>query len=103
MKIGELGHFHPVQPDFPAQAPRAESRVFPVILDEADIVLFQVQAELCQRAEVKFKDIGWRWLQHDLKLIVVLQPIRIFAVAAVFWPTRRLHVCSLPGFRAKRT
>ena len=38
LEVGVLGHLHPVAPDLPAQAPGADSRVFPVVLDETDVV-----------------------------------------------------------------
>ena len=38
LEIGELGDLHPVAPHFPAQAPGAERRAFPVVLDKADVV-----------------------------------------------------------------
>jgi hypothetical protein len=43
LEVGELRHFHAVEPDFPAQAPSAERRIFPVVLDEADVVLLEVR------------------------------------------------------------
>ena len=39
LEIGELRHFHAVAPHFPAQPPGAERRAFPVVLDEADVVV----------------------------------------------------------------
>ena len=45
LKIGELGDLHPVQPDLPAQTPGAQRGGFPVILDEADIVLVGIDPE----------------------------------------------------------
>ena len=44
-KYFELGDFLPVQPHFPAQAPRAQRRTFPVVLHKADVVLFQIKAQ----------------------------------------------------------
>src|SRR3546814_6204308 len=38
LKIGELGHLHPVAPHFPAEPPGAKRWRFPVVLDEADVV-----------------------------------------------------------------
>ena len=38
LEIRELGHFHAVHPDFPAETPGAKRRIFPVILNEADIM-----------------------------------------------------------------
>ena len=45
LEIGELRDLHAVEPDFPAQAPGAERRRFPVVLDEADVVLARIDAE----------------------------------------------------------
>src|SRR5262245_18239586 len=39
LKIGELRHLHAVEPHFPAEAPGAERRALPIVLDEADVVL----------------------------------------------------------------
>ena len=102
LKIGELRNLHAVQPYFPAQAPGAKRRIFPIILDEANIVLLQIEAELFQRTEVQFQDIGGRRFQHDLKLIVMLQAVGVFAIAAILGAARGLHVGSSPGLGAKR-
>ena len=40
LEVGELSDFHAVEPDFPAQAPGAEGRRFPVIFYETDVVFF---------------------------------------------------------------
>ena len=45
LEVGELRDLHAVQPDLPAEAPGAERRVLPVVLDEADVVGLQVEAE----------------------------------------------------------
>ena len=45
LKIGELGNFHAVEPDLPAKPPGAEGRGFPVVFDEADVVLVGIDAE----------------------------------------------------------
>ena len=102
LEIGELRHLHAVEPDFPAEAPGAERRVLPVVLDEADVVASEVEAERGQRAEVQVEDVGRRGLQHDLVLVVVLEPVRVLAVAAVLRAPARLHVRRLPRLRAQR-
>ena len=96
LEVGELGHLHAVQPDLPAEAPGAERRVLPIVLDEADVVRLQVEAERLERAEVEVEDVGGRRLENDLVLVVVLQPVRVLAVAAVLGATARLHVGGLP-------
>jgi len=102
LEVGELGHFHAVHPDFPAQAPGAERRVFPVVLDETHVVFLEVEAEGFERAEVKLEDVVRRGLQNHLILVVVLHAVRVLAVAAVLGAARGLHVGRFPGFGADR-
>jgi hypothetical protein len=99
LEVGELGDFHAVQPDFPAQAPGTQRRAFPVVLDEAYIVLFQVQAQRLQRAKVEVEDVFRRRFQHHLVLVIVLQAVRVFAVAAIL---RAAHVGGAPRLRSDR-
>src|SRR3546814_410564 len=49
LEIGELGHFHAVAPDFPAEPPGAERRAFPIVLDKAYIVLQEIDARSEER------------------------------------------------------
>src|SRR5690606_12135237 len=43
-----------------------------------------------------------RRLEHDLVLVVVLEPVRILAIATVLRSARWLHVGRAPRFRADR-
>ena len=52
LKIGELRHLHAVAPDLPAETPGAERRRFPVVLDEADVVLGEIDADRFKAAEI---------------------------------------------------
>ena len=45
LEIGELRHLHAVAPHLPAEAPGAERRALPVVLDEADVVQLRVEAD----------------------------------------------------------
>ncbi len=45
LEVGELGDFHAVEPDFPAEAPRADGGLLPVVLDEPHVVLVEVDAK----------------------------------------------------------
>ena len=38
LEVGELGDLHAVAPDLPAEAPGAQRRALPVVLDEAQVV-----------------------------------------------------------------
>ena len=97
LEVGELRDLHAVEPDFPAQAPGAERRRFPVVLDEADVVLFRFDPQVLEGIQVDLLDLGRRWLQHHLVLVIVLQPVWILAVAAVLRPARWLHISGFPG------
>ena len=99
LEVGELRDLHAVQPDFPAQSPGAEGRRLPVVLDEADVVDQRIEAERAQAAEVQVEDVERRGLDHHLELVVVLEPERVLAVAAVRGPARGLHVRRAPGLR----
>ena len=102
LEVGELRHLHAVEPDLPAQAPGAERGVLPIVLDEADVVLLEVEAQRLERAQVQLEDVGRRRLEHHLVLVVVLQAVRVLAIAAVLGPAAGLHVGGLPGLRAER-
>ena len=45
LEIGELRDLHAVAPALPAEAPGAERRALPVVLDEADVVERHVDAD----------------------------------------------------------
>ena len=102
LEIGELRHLHAVAPAFPAEPPGAERRAFPVVLDEADVVELRIDADRVERVEIEVLQVGRRRLQDHLELIVVLQPVRVLAVAAVLRPARGLHIGGIPGLRAER-
>ena len=72
LEVGELRHFHPVQPHFPAQTPGTQRRVFPVVFHEADVVNRRIHTQLFQRPEVQLLNVVRRWLNDHLELIVVL-------------------------------
>ena len=57
LEIGELRHFHAVQPHFPAKAPRPERGRFPVVFDKTDIVLFLMDAQGTQTAEIQVQHV----------------------------------------------
>ena len=40
LEVGELRHFHPVEPDLPAHAPGTQGRRFPIVFNKTDIVFF---------------------------------------------------------------
>ena len=102
LEVGELRHFHAVAPAFPAEAPGAERRALPVVLDEADVVQLRIDADGVERLEIELLDVRRRRLQDHLELVIVLQPVRVLAVAAVLRPARGLHVGRVPRLRPER-
>jgi hypothetical protein len=102
LEVGELRDFHAVEPDFPAQAPGAQRRAFPVILDKAHVVLFQVQAQCLERTEIQVEDILGRGFQRNLELVIVLEAVRVLAVAPILRAARWLHIGGAPRLRADR-
>ena len=103
LEVGELRHFHAVAPHFPAETPGTERRTLPVILDEANIVIVAVDADGEQALQIEVLDVGRRRLQDDLKLIIVLEPVRVLAIAAILGAARWLHVSRAPGVRTQRS
>ena len=100
LEIRELGHFHAVEPDFPAQTPGAQGGVLPVVLDKADVVLLQIEAQGFERAQIQLQDVVGRRLQNNLELVVVLQAVGVLAIAAVLRAAAGLHIGCLPGLGA---
>ena len=96
LEVRELGDLHRVAPDLPAEAPRAEGRLLPVVLDQADVVLREVDPERVERAEVLVEHVLGRRLQDHLVLEVVLEAERVLAVAAVRGPDDGLDVGGAP-------
>src|SRR5207302_9663150 len=99
LEVRELRHLHAVAPDLPAEAPGAESRLLPVVLDEPEVVPLEVDSERGQGAEVLVEDVLGRGLEYDLVLEVVLEAERVLAVAPVGWADDRLDVGGAPGVR----
>jgi len=101
LEVGELRDLHRIAPDLPAEAPGAEGRLLPVVLDEPDVVLAEVDSERGQRAEVLIEDVFGRRLENDLELKVVLEAERVLAVASVHRADHGLDVCRAPLLQAR--
>jgi len=101
LEISELRDLLPIQPDFPTQPPGAQCRRFPVVLHKTDIVFLRLDAQCLQRSKVKLLRIAWVGLQDNLKLVMLLQAVRVIAVAAVIRADRGLHVAHIPRFRTE--
>ena len=101
LEVGELRHFHAVQPHLPAQAPGTQGRILPVVLDEADVVRLGIDAQGFERTDIEIDDVRRRRLEHHLILVIVLQAVGVFAVAPVLGAARGLHIGGAPGLGAK--
>ena len=102
LEIGELGDFHAVQPHFPAQAPGAQGRRFPVVLDKTQVVHQRVDAQRLQRSEIALEQVIGVGLHHHLVLVVALQTVGIFAIAAIGRTAAGLDEGGIPRLRAER-
>ena len=101
LEVGELGGLHAVDPDLPALPPGAQRGALPVVLDEAHVVLGQVDAQRHERLQVDVLDVGRRRLDDHLVLVVVAEAVRVLAVAPVGGPHGRLDVGGAPGARVE--
>ena len=99
LEVGILADLHPVEPDLPAQPPRAERGRLPVVLHETDIVLVPVDADGRQAVQIQLLGIGRRRLQDHLKLGVHLHAVGILGVAAIVGAIARLGVGDIPRLR----
>ena len=91
LKVGVLADLHPVAPDFPTQAPRADRWILPVVLDEADIVQLGIDAHGREGSEVESLHVWRARLQNDLILMKGSQAIGIFSIAPVGRPAVRVE------------
>ena len=87
MEIGELRDFHPIEPDLPAEPPRAERRVLPVVVDETEVMLGRIKSDGLEGVEIEVDDSVWRGFEDDLILKIVLQAVWIGSISAVFRPS----------------
>ena len=103
LKIRELGNLHAVEPDLPAQSPRAQRRRFPIILPELDVMFSGINPQGRETVQVQRLDRVHARLDDHLVLIIVLQPVGIFTVPSIGRTTARLDVCRTPGLRPQGT
>ena len=102
LEISELRDFHTVQPYLPADPPGTERGRLPVILHKADIMLLRHNPQFPQRLQIDFLDIIGRRFHDDLKLVMLVQTVRIIAVTSVIRAAGRFHIRHIPRLRPDR-
>jgi hypothetical protein len=97
LEVGVLADFHAVAPHLPAETPGADGGVFPIILDEADVVQRKVDANRRQRLQIERLHVAGVGFQDHLVLMKLAQAIGIVAMAAIGRPAGGLDVGGPPG------
>ena len=103
LEVGELCDLHTVKPDLPAKPPGAGRRVFPVVLDKADIMLRRIDTEHLQAFDIHLLDVVGRRLDDDLILVIMLKPVGVFSISSVCWSSGRFNVSYAPGLGTENT
>ena len=62
----------------------------------------RIDADRGERFQIELLEVRRRRLQDHLELVVVLQPVRVLAVAAVLRPARGLHIGRVPRLGPER-
>jgi hypothetical protein len=101
LEVGELGDFLPVQEDLPADPPGAEGGGLPVVFLESHVVGGRIDSQGDEASQVEVLDVGRGGFQDHLELVMLVEPVRVLAVAPVARPPGRLHVGDPPGIRAE--
>src|SRR5262249_46765554 len=70
--------------------------------DKAKVVQRRVDADRCEAREIKILTFRRCRLQDHLKLIEMLQPVGVFAVAAIGRSARGLYIGGAPRFGSER-
>ena len=98
LEVGKLTDFHAVKPNFPTNTGTAHGWIFPVIFNKPNIMFQWINAECSKRIQVIFLNIFRRWFHNDLELMMLKQPVGVFAISAVSWTSRRFNIRSIPWF-----
>src|SRR5579863_7262975 len=101
LEISELGDLEAVQHHLPADTPGSQRRSFPVVLFKLDVVFAKVDANRFETPQILVDDIGGRRFQNHLKLLVLVEPVGIFSVAAVGGAAARLYISHSIRLRAE--
>jgi hypothetical protein len=66
-------------------------------------VLARIDTNRFERAQVTLLRVARVWLEDDLELVMLLQPIGVFTIASIIGAYRRLNIANVPGFRPENT
>ncbi|MNQ98991.1 hypothetical protein D3C85_1147110 [compost metagenome] len=78
LEVGELGNLHTVKPYFP------------------DVMLQSVYPKCLQAVQIDLLDIVRGWLNNDLKLMMLIQPVRVLPIPSIRRSPGWLHISHLP-------
>ncbi len=99
LEVGELGDLLAVEPHFPTKAPGAEGGAFPVVFDEADIMLAGIDADRFEALEIGFLRVAGIGFEDDLQLEVHLHAVGVVAETAVVGADARFDIDHIPRLR----
>jgi hypothetical protein len=103
LKIGKLRDFHAVAPDFPSETGGSQSRTFPVIFHKTNVMASVVYAQNFEAFQVDVLYVVRGWLDHHLKLMMLVNAVGILAVSPVRRTSRWLHVGCFPAAVSQST
>src|SRR5262249_26289995 len=72
LEIRELADLEAIEPNLPAEPPRAERWRLPIVFDEAHVVLFGLRPDGPRGLEVEVLDVEGRGFEDHLKLMKLL-------------------------------
>src|SRR3546814_2794073 len=75
------------------------SDLFPVILDEADIVPQRIDPDHAQAFKIKLLNVRRAGFEDDLILVIMLQAVGVFAIAAIGRAAAWLDEGGIPRLR----
>ena len=94
--------FHPIAPAFPAKSPGPQGRAFPIVFDKPHIMQRGIDTNRRKTFQIELLKIRRGRFQQHLELVIMLQPVWVFAIAAITGTTRRLDIGRAPGSGSER-
>src|SRR5439155_6739654 len=101
LEISKLRDLQAIQHHLPADAPGSQRGRFPVVLLQLDVVLAQIDPDRLQAFQIQIDHVIRRGLEDYLQLLVLVQPVGIFAVTAIGGPAAGLYIGHAVRIRPK--